>query len=69
MNVRRGLVRTWVVLTILWIVAMGNNNVKGVNFADWWTVMWLFVMPPVALAILLVAVGWIIAGFRGNPST
>jgi hypothetical protein len=67
MNIRRGLVRTWIVLTILWIVVMGNNNFgQEVNLADWRVALWILVAPPIGLAILLTALGWIIFGFKGS---
>ena len=69
MNLRRGLVRTWIVLSILWLLIMGNNNMPGVDLSDWRAVAWIFVMPPLALAVILAAVGWIIAGFRSGVSS
>ena len=69
MNLRRGLIRTWIVLSLFWVVGMANNNFPpDVNLRDWWTDLWLFVMPPVCFAIVLAAIGWIIVGFRGDPS-
>jgi hypothetical protein len=70
MNLRKGLVRTWIVLTVLYIVAqIFNSPGPDVNLADRWTVMWILVAPPAGLAVLLAALGWIISGFRGTPST
>jgi hypothetical protein len=72
MNLRAGLVRTWIVLTVLYVAAQALNNPgPDVNLADWRTVMWLFVAPPIGFAVLLAALGWIIAGFRGvhRPDT
>ena len=47
MNIRRGLIRTWIVLSVIYIVVQGNNSPPpGVDLTDWWTLMWLFVAPP-----------------------
>jgi hypothetical protein len=56
------------VLSILWLLIVGNNNMPGVDLSDWRTVAWIFVMPPLALAVILAAVGWIVTGFRKDPS-
>jgi hypothetical protein len=68
MNIRRGLIRTWVVLSVFCVVIMGNNNFPDVNMSDWQMLAWIFVAPPVVLAVVLTALGWIIAGFRGRSS-
>ena len=68
MNIRRGLVRTWIVLSVLWLLVMANNNMPGVDLSDWRTIVWIFVAPPLGLAVILAAIGWILAGFRGDAS-
>jgi hypothetical protein len=65
MNLRLGLVRAWIVLSAIWLVAMASNTFPSdVNLRDWWTLIWLFAIPPIGFAILLAALGWVIAGFR-----
>jgi len=68
MNLTRGLVRTWIVLTVLYVLAqLFHNGAPDVHLPFWWTAL-CFVAPPVGLAVLLAALGWIIAGFRQRPS-
>ena len=68
MNLTRGLVRTWVVLTALYLA----NELFSVRphanpeTSDWWSLMWIFGAPPAALAILLALVGWVVSGFRAS---
>jgi len=71
MNLTRGLVRTWIVLTVLYVLAqqLFHNPAPDLNPPFWWTVLWIFVVPPVGLAVVLAALGWIIAGFRQRPSS
>jgi hypothetical protein len=61
-------VRTWIVLSVLWLLVMGNNNMPGVNLSDWRTIAWIFVAPPLGLAVILAAIGWILSGFRRDAS-
>ncbi len=69
MNLTRGLVQTWIVLTILYVLAqLFNSPAPDANLSFWWAVIWIFVVPPVGLAVLLAALGWIIMGFRQSPS-
>lgn len=67
MNIRRGLIRLWIVLTILWLVIMANNNMPGVDLSDWRQVAWIFAMPPIVLALILTALGWVLSGFMRKP--
>lgn len=68
MNIRRGLVRTWIVLSVLWVLLMANNNMPGVDLSDRRMIAWIFVAPPLGLAVVLAAIGWILAGFRHDAS-
>ena len=64
MNIRRGMIRLWIVLTVFWLVIMGNNNMPGVDLSDWHQAAWIFVIPPIAFAVVLTALGWALAGVR-----
>ena len=71
MNITRGLVRTWIALTGLYVANefFANKPQANKEISDWWSLMWIFAGPPVALAIILVLVGWIMSGFRaGSPN-
>jgi Na+/proline symporter len=65
-NIKRGLVRAWIVLTAFYV---GNQLFFGRPWADsatseWWALAWIFLLPPIAFAIALAALGWILDGFR-----
>jgi hypothetical protein len=67
MTLRRGLTRVWLVLSALYVAGqIFSTRPEGVSFSDWWTVMWVLLMPPLLLAIALAALGWIINGFMGT---
>ena len=70
MNVRVGLVRTWIVLTIIyWASQLFNGRGPDSPPITWQYLSWVFLMPPIVLAIVLVAVGWILKGFVQKPKS
>ena len=70
MNIKVGLVRTWIVLAIFyWASQLFNARVPDAPQISWQYLSWVFLMPPIVLAIVLVAVGWILKGFIQKPKT
>jgi len=70
MNLRRGFIGAWIVLSVAYIVAkVFMSSLEEMNPSDWQTFMWDFLMPPLALAAILAAFGWIVSGFRKSRST
>jgi hypothetical protein len=74
MNLRRGLLRLWVVLSLGWIVFVGIEIFPSVDWNDprveqwrWHNLRlgleWAF-GPPIAVLIGGVALSWAVAGFR-----
>ena len=73
MNLRRGLLRLWVVLSIGWIAYVGVGAINYYYGSEVWAslersiptrfIEWALV-PPVAVLIVGAALGWAIAGFR-----
>jgi len=67
-NITRGLVRVWIVLTGLYLANQFFSVQPQANHetSDWWSLMWIFGAPPVVLAIVLALLGWIVSGFRSD---
>ncbi len=68
MTLKRGLVRAWIVLTVLYLA----NSLFSIRPADappitWWYVLWVFFVPPIGIGIALAALGWIVDGFITKP--
>jgi|HubBroStandDraft_3_1064219.scaffolds.fasta_scaffold279271_1 hypothetical protein len=64
MNVKKGLVRTWILLTILYVANVLFNNGVTSEVRDWWSLLWIFLAPPLGLAVVLAGLGWVLAGFQ-----
>ena len=64
MNIRRGMIRLWIVLTVFWVLIQINNNMQGVGLSDWRLAVWIYVIPPIAFAVVVTALGWVLSGFR-----
>ena len=68
MNITAGLVRAWIVLTVLYL---GNQLFFVTPWSDkatsdWGSLAWIFLLPPIAFAIALAALGWVLDGFRAK---
>ena len=71
-RIATGLTRLWIVVSILWIgiwIAAGirayieNPGYFSEPQVTWWRMSGLVFGPPLALAVVLIVIGWIIDGF------
>jgi hypothetical protein len=66
MNFRRGLIRVWLPLTLIWLAVQTGRHFPELAETPWRAVMWIFFLPPVGLGVILFALGWALAGFKGG---
>jgi hypothetical protein len=75
-NVRRGMLRLWIVLTLLWVAVAGGVLAfdPPARYADAMANVALVVVPPIALValagglwLLMRAAWWALRGFRMGP--
>ena len=62
MNITRGLVRAWIVLTALYLLR--TLFASSPQPSDWWSLVCVYLGPPIAFAVGLALLGWILDGFR-----
>jgi hypothetical protein len=63
-NIKKGLARAWIVLTIFYVANVLFNNRPTGEVRDWWSLLWIFVMPPLGLAVVLAGLGWVLSGLH-----
>jgi hypothetical protein len=64
MNVKRGVVRAWIVLTVLyWALQLFSFRPHDAPPITWQFILWVFLVPPIGIAVGLAALAWILSGF------